>query len=118
MAGRHADASAMLSVIVNILLPHLMWDVFPTSCVRVPVLSGARSPPLQSMCQWATSSVNDVGHIPWWYEFERLACSSPLARMSALVTPVGHGGDEPQRGDDKEYRPDRIEVKHTANGWI
>jgi hypothetical protein len=34
--------------------------------------------------------------------------------MSAVITPVCHGGDEPQHGDDKEHRPDRVEVKHMA----
>jgi hypothetical protein len=30
--------------------------------------------------------VNDVGHIPWWYELERLACSSPTTAGRAFVT--------------------------------
>ena len=34
--------------------------------------------------------------------------------LSAVITPVCDGGDEPQHGDDEEHRPDRVEVKHAG----
>ena len=34
--------------------------------------------------------------------------------LSAVITPVCDGGDEPHHGDHEEYRPDRVEVKHAG----
>src|SRR5947207_2293357 len=51
----------------------------------------------------------------------RSSPNTPLlaAAFSAVVTPVCDGGDEPQHGDEEEYCPDWVEVKHTgtASFW-
>ena len=70
MAGRRTDASAMFSVIANMCCLVLLWDrVFTTSCVRAP--------------GWSSACVRR--HIPWWYKFEWLACSSPTTAELVFV---------------------------------
>src|SRR5690349_9929488 len=42
-------------------------------------------------------------------------CRQP---QSAVVAPICDGGDEPHYGDEDEYCPDRVEVKHTGSASI
>jgi hypothetical protein len=57
--------------------------------------------------------VLDVARDLWYQEILAEGAIAAHA-VSAVITPVCDGGDEPQHGDDEENRPDRIEVKQTG----